>query len=355
MAIEVESLSKSFGAQRVIAEVSEIFREAEISILLGPSGCGKTTTLRCIAGLEQPSSGTIKLGGRPVFRREPPLEVPVEKRGVSMVFQSYAIWPHMSVFGNVALPLKAARCPRAEIARRVGEALDMVGLSAFADRSATQLSGGQQQRVALARCIVSDSPYILMDEPLSNLDAKLRVAMRSEIRELQRRLGRTILFVTHDREEAMSIGDQIFLYRDGAVLRRGSPEEVYDDPRTRFAAEFLGGANILSGWSPVDPGQGPAAAFPGGYMLPLPEAALPPGGALICVRPERWRVEAPESPGTIPGRVTGKSFVGDRTELTLDTPIGTLTALERGDRTRQVGEMVALALDAAAVRFVAEP
>src|ERR1700736_6611848 len=184
MSVEVAGLTKSFESI-VLKSITETFASNEISVLLGPSGCGKTTMLRCIAGLERPEDGRITIGDRIVFQRKPAIWVPVERRKVSMVFKSYAIWPHMTVFQNVSLPLRAAGVAKRDIGARVTDVLGLVGLSSFADRSATQLSGGQQQRVALARCIVSDAPVILMAEPLSNLDAKLRVAMLTEISDLQ--------------------------------------------------------------------------------------------------------------------------------------------------------------------------
>jgi len=196
--------------------------------LLGPSGCGKTTALRCLAGLEEPDAGRIDIEGEPVFDAGRGLNVPPERRDIGMVFQSYAIWPHMTVFENVALPLKARGTPRADIAQRVSQTLETVGLAAMAQRSATKLSGGQQQRVALARCLASHPKLILLDEPLSNLDAKLRIEMRAEIKDLQRKLDATMLFVTHDQEEALSLADEVFLFDRGRVVQSGSPRDLYE-------------------------------------------------------------------------------------------------------------------------------
>jgi iron(III) transport system ATP-binding protein len=351
MPIEVESLSKSFGDVSVLRSISEKFAEAQISVLLGASGCGKTTTLRCIAGLEQPSAGRIAIDGRIVYQDRPPVWVPVERRKVSMVFQSYAIWPHMTVFQNVSLPLRAIGLDKRTIATRVSEVLGLVGLGALADRSATQPSGGQQQRVALARCIVSDSPVILMDEPLSNLDAKLRVAMRTEIGDLQRRLKRTILFVTHDQEEAMSIADTIYLFNDGQVLQKGAPKDLYENPKTRYAAEFLGRANIIAKREVMADGAGGAVARVGSISVPLPACVAEE--FVLCVRPEKWRVVSPETAGALGGRIIKMQYVGDRTELWIDTPISVLTVVEISSVDRRVDDRVGLVVDPRDVKFLA--
>ncbi len=349
MPIAVAHLSKVFGQAQVLRGIDETFADGEISVLLGASGCGKTTTLRCIAGLERPSAGAIEINGRVVYRDSPPVLVPVERRRIAMVFQSYAIWPHMTVFQNVSLPLRAAGTDRRSITRKVGEALDLVGLGALASRGATQLSGGQQQRVALARCIVSGSPVILMDEPLSNLDANLRIAMRTEIRNLQRRLGQMIVFVTHDQEEAMSIADTLYLMRDGAVLQKGAPRDFYENPQTRYAAEFLGRANIIAQFA-----REPAA---GGAQLRLGDLVVPvlpgmPDGASLCVRPEKWRAGPPDAPGTLAGRIVETRYVGDRVELVADTPAGRITVVEMSQQDRGVGDRVGLTVAARDVKWV---
>ncbi|MGF7161551.1 ABC-type Fe3+/spermidine/putrescine transport system ATPase subunit [Rhodoligotrophos appendicifer] len=352
MSLSVEALDKSYGAHKVLKSVTETFAECEISVLLGPSGCGKTTTLRCIAGLERPSAGQIRIDGRLVYRATPPVWVPVEQRRISMVFQSYAIWPHMTVFENVSLPLKAAGQSREKIMAAVQTTLQQVNLDAFADRSATQLSGGQQQRVALARAIVSESPVILMDEPLSNLDAKLRVTMRGEIRALQRRLGRTILFVTHDQEEAMSLGDTVYLFREGQVIQKGPPKALYDNPATRYAAEFLGRANILTEFSWSSAPDGAVISLPGGTTLPAPSDAPPPDGAVLCIRPEKWRVVSPGHPGSLNGRVIDTSFVGDRTECRIDSPLGEVLVMELNAPDRNPGDPVGLMVTAADIKVI---
>ncbi|MFM8556701.1 MAG: ABC transporter ATP-binding protein [Betaproteobacteria bacterium] len=233
--------AKAFAVQ----EVSFNVKPGEFFTLLGPSGCGKTTTLRSIAGLEMPDEGEIRIGEDTVFSSVRGIAVPVNRRNIAMVFQSYAIWPHMTVGQNVAFPLEATGVPTAEAARRIERALEMVGLAAFRDRPAPMLSGGQQQRVALARAFVKEARVLLLDEPLSNLDAKLREQMRVELRDLQRRVGTTAIYVTHDQEEAMSLSDRVAVMNDGRIVELAPPRALYLRPRTRFAAQFVGQADLL--------------------------------------------------------------------------------------------------------------
>ncbi|HEX3637868.1 MAG TPA: ABC transporter ATP-binding protein [Paraburkholderia sp.] len=354
MSIVIRRLQKSFGVQPVLKSVSETFADAQISVLLGASGCGKTTTLRCIAGLERPSGGEIVVAGRTVYQDSPALWIAPERRHMAMVFQSYAIWPHMSVFENVRLPLRAAGIGGAKARDAVMATLQLVGLDAFASRSATQLSGGQQQRVALARAIVSEAPVILMDEPLSNLDAKLRVEMRIEIRALQRRLGRTILFVTHDQEEAMSIADTVYLYHNGTVIQKGAPKDLYDHPASRHAAEFLGRANIIANYEWQMAANGPVFAMPGGLALPAAatQTQAPQPGELLCIRPEKWRVRQAGTPGAIAGRVVEASFVGNRTEYRIDTAFGQMSVVQLDAGPRLQGDAVGLEVSPADIRVI---
>src|SRR5918912_4069150 len=224
--IEVEDLVVHYGAVVAVKQASFAVRHGEHLTLLGPSGCGKTTTLRAIAGLEQPSAGEVRIGGRTVYSSSRPVSVPTEKRGVSMVFQSYAIWPHMTVFDNVAYGLRVRRMGKKEIAEKVQWALNLVRMGDLADRSAARLSGGQQQRVALARSFVFSPTVILFDEPLSNLDAKLRAEMRLEIKELQHQLGITSVYVTHDQEEALAISDWVIVMNTGIIEQIGTPSDI---------------------------------------------------------------------------------------------------------------------------------
>ncbi|MDX1487881.1 MAG: ABC transporter ATP-binding protein, partial [Acidiferrobacterales bacterium] len=214
---------------------------------LGPSGCGKSTTLRCLAGLETPDSGIIEIGGEMVFSSDDGLSVPAYRRDIGMVFQSYAIWPHMTVFENVAYPLKIQKVAREEMRSRVAKALETVGLTGYEDRPAPALSGGQQQRVSLARALVKEPKVLLLDEPLSNLDAKLRDQMRYEIKELQERLGITTLYVTHDQTEALAVSDSIAVMNQGRLLDVAGPRDIYFQPRTQFTADFIGLTNMLRG------------------------------------------------------------------------------------------------------------
>ena len=245
--IEVENLEISYGSLATVGPVSFRVMPGEQLTLLGPSGCGKTTTLRALAGLEQPTGGRIRIGGQTMFSTAEGIDIPAEKRGLSMVFQSYAIWPHMSVFENVAYGLRVRRKPEAEIRDKVHAALDLVQMGGFADRPASALSGGQQQRVALARACAFSPTVLLFDEPLSNLDAKLRGDMRIELRELQHRLGVTSVYVTHDLEEALAMSDQVVVMRAGQIEQTASPDEIYNLPRTKFVADFVGSSNLITG------------------------------------------------------------------------------------------------------------
>jgi len=238
--LEVRNLSKKFGSVTAAQDVSFDVRKGEVLTLLGPSGCGKTTTLRMIAGFETPDRGEIRVGGKTIASARQRLFLPPEKREMGMVFQSYAVWPHMTVFENIAYPLKLRRVRGKEVRERVGDVMELVGLAGLEDRSAMLLSGGQQQRVALARALIYSPKILLLDEPLSNLDAMLREQMRLELKLLQRRLSITVIFVTHDQVEAMTLTDQLAVMKDGRIEQLGSVEEIYVRPRTRFVQEFIG-------------------------------------------------------------------------------------------------------------------
>jgi iron(III) transport system ATP-binding protein len=243
--ITVSALVAGYGRKVAVDNVSFEVMGGEHLSLLGPSGCGKSTTLRCIAGLETPLEGEISIGGNLVFSSKNRVNLPPEKRNLAMVFQSYAIWPHMTVFENVAYGVRI-RGPRgAQLDERVLEALEMVGMREFADRQATELSGGQQQRVALARSYAVRPQAILLDEPLSNLDARLRSRMCEELKDLQRKTHVSTIYVTHDQQEAMAISNRIIVMREGKIEQSGSPLDIYDRPRSRFVADFIGAANVL--------------------------------------------------------------------------------------------------------------
>ena len=239
--LEIQDLRKSYGANQVVKQFDIAVDRGEFVSFLGPSGCGKTTNLRMIAGFETPTTGTIRINGREVTHLSP------NQRDIGMVFQSYALFPNMTVAQNVAFGLKVARKPAAEIKARTVEMLDLIRLPHLADRFPYQLSGGQQQRVALARAIATKPQLLLLDEPLSALDAKIRVSLREEIRSLQRKLGITTIFVTHDQEEALSMSDRIVVMSEGRIEQLGTPFEIYNHPQTRFVASFVGTLNVLSG------------------------------------------------------------------------------------------------------------
>ncbi|MFP2906924.1 ABC transporter ATP-binding protein [Pyxidicoccus sp. 3LFB2] len=280
-AIALEALVKSYGTTPVVRGLSLDVREGELVSLLGPSGCGKTTTLRMLAGLEHPDSGVIRIGGETVAG--PGVRIPPERRGLGMVFQSYAVWPHRSVEQNVAYPLTLRRLPKADVASRVKEALRWVRLEALATRRPHELSGGQRQRVALARALVAGPRVLLLDEPLSNLDAALREELRAEIAALRARLGTTMVFVTHDQGEALALSDRIAVMNRGVIEQVDTPERLYREPATPFVAGFVGGANVLVGR--VRGGDFHTAQ--GDVRFPLPAGlTASDGDYTLVVRPE---------------------------------------------------------------------
>ncbi|HTZ37297.1 MAG TPA: ABC transporter ATP-binding protein [Stellaceae bacterium] len=330
--IEIADLTVRYGDVVAVDGVSLSVASGEHVTLLGPSGCGKTTTLRAIAGLEEPSGGTIRIDGTPVYSAALRCNVPAEKRGVSMVFQSYAVWPHMSVFDNVAYGLRVRKLPAAEVERAVARALDMVQMRDFASRSATRLSGGQQQRVALARAIAFSPTVLLFDEPLSNLDAKLRAEMRVELRELQRRLGVTSVYVTHDQEEALAISDRVVVMNVGGIEQIGSPEDIYNQPRTRFVADFVGSANLIAGRLADGAGAAPGAVrfeAAGGLALHAWATRAPRGGEdCVAVRTAHIDMTGGAADGranTTRGTIRQRLFHGDFIQYIVDWPAGELT------------------------------
>jgi ABC-type Fe3+/spermidine/putrescine transport system ATPase subunit len=245
MSISVQNLIKKYGSLTVVHGVSFDVAKGEFLSLLGPSGCGKTTSLRCIAGLEESNGGVIKIDDKIVSAPEQDIMTPPHERQIGMVFQSYAIWPHMTVGQNVGFPLSIRKMPKAQVEKEVDEALEIVGLRALKDRHPSQLSGGQQQRVALARAIVGKPKVLLFDEPLSNLDAKLRESTRSEIRRLQRELNVAAVYVTHDQEEALSMSDRVIVMNHGRIMQEGTPRDLYRKPSNRFVGDFVGRASFI--------------------------------------------------------------------------------------------------------------
>jgi iron(III) transport system ATP-binding protein len=308
------------GVIRAVDDVSICVGKGEFFTLLGPSGCGKTTTLRSVAGFETPSQGAIAIGGRAVFSARERIAVPVHRRDIAMVFQSYAIWPHMTVGENVAFPLSAAGV-RAHAARgRVERALDMVGLGALLHRPATQLSGGQQQRVALARAIAKDAALLLLDEPLSNLDAQLREQMRGELAALQARLGTTTLYVTHDQEEALSLSDRVALMQNGRIVECGTPRDLYYRPRRLFTARFIGRAHLMPCTVLRRAGGTALLETPLGNIESSGAAAEGPGRATLMLRPEHLSIAPPgaDLPNQFPGTVVEAVFLGRAIEYDID-------------------------------------
>ncbi|WP_333832140.1 ABC transporter ATP-binding protein [Rubrimonas sp.] len=286
--IELSQIGKRWpgAAVAALSDVDLTVGEGELVALLGPSGCGKSTTLRLIAGLDRPSAGRIAIAGRDVT------EAPPEARGVAMVFQNYALFPHLSVRDNILFGMQVRRAPKAEQAARLAEAAALLGLSELLDRKPSALSGGQQQRVALGRAVVARRPILLMDEPLSNLDALLRQEMRRELRALQRKLGLTVVFVTHDQAEAMSMADRVVLMQAGRIVQQDAPADLYARPRCAFAARFIGAPamNLL----PLEPGPAGQVAAGTGFA-----PGAPPGAALFGVRPEALRPAARGLPATV--------------------------------------------------------
>ena len=319
--VQIGSLEKYFGEDKervhVLKGVSLNIPEGSLYTLLGPSGCGKTTTLRCVAGLERPDGGRISIGGQTVFASGERVYVPTNKRPIGMVFQSYAIWPHMTVAENVAYPLTIQRRPRAEVKQRVADVLKVVGLDGLEDRPAPKLSGGQQQRVAFARALVNEPKVMLLDEPLSNLDAKLRVQMRSEIKALQRRTSITTIFVTHDQAEALAISDQIAVMHGGTLIEVGSPHQLYTRPKRKFTATFLGLTNLIEGKVlEADGGSRPGKmATRRGILSFIPATTLKKDqAAVISIRPENIPLHKEKPQGldnVLEGTVKEAIFMGD--------------------------------------------
>ncbi len=354
MEIRIEGVSKSYQSEgktvRALDNVNLTIPANEIFTLLGPSGCGKTTLLRCIVGLETPDTGEIRIGGEVVWSKQKGIAVPPEKRGLGMVFQTYAIWPHMSVFDNVAYPLQVRGERRDVIRDKVEKTLRFVQLEGVEKRSATKLSGGQQQRVALARALVAEPKVILFDEPLSNLDAKLREETRKELRTFLGKLRITAVYVTHDRVEALALSDSIAVMRGGRIVEIGSPQKIYFDADHRFVADFIGRANLISatvrgqqdGLTVVESGLGP---------ITCQQRDLPAGSqATLCIRPEFIRITAAASnAGTnaVNGHVESLAFVGEVYEAEIRVGDELLLARIDPDVTVKEGDAVSFSLEPA--------
>jgi len=354
--LELRGVSKSYGAQRAVEDLSLDVRRGEILTLLGPSGCGKTTTLRAVIGLERCDAGEIVYDGRVIDSPRERVFVPTHKRQMGMVFQSYAICPHMNVFENVASPLRVRGVGAQRLQHAVRQSLEQVGLGAMADRPATQLSGGQQQRVALARSLVFEPQILLLDEPFSNLDAQLRGQMRAELKLLQRRIAVTVVLVTHDQVEALSVSDRIAVMRQGRLEQLGTPQQLYREPATISVRDFVGRTIVLSG--SVDAiGDGEVCVrLTGSDVLTCrggaPDSLRVGERVEIAVRPEQVGVEIDTDPASAPnglnqltGRLETLLFIGDHYEATLALEIGqnVLAYLPAVDRWQE-GQSIRLSL-----------
>jgi iron(III) transport system ATP-binding protein len=325
--LRIRNLVKTFAGARVekhrrvqaVDDVSFEVDDGQLFTLLGPSGCGKTTTLRCIAGLEMPDRGEISIDDRVLFSSERRVRVPANERGLGMVFQSYAIWPHMNVFKNVAFPLqvlpRGERPSKRELRERVERALAVVQLDHLAGRQATDLSGGQQQRLALARALVLQPPLLLLDEPLSNLDAKLREEMRFELKRLQRELGITGIYVTHDQVEALAMSNRVAVMREGKIQQIGHPRDVYERPASRFVADFIGTSNLIDGTIESREGEAYVVATPHGRLRVTSDQSYAPGEkVIVAARPEHIELDTSLNGATTNvwrGRVEARAFLGE--------------------------------------------
>jgi len=349
-ALRVRGLGKLYGGVPVVDDLSFDLHAGEVLTLLGPSGCGKSTTLRMIAGLEQPDAGEVWVRGRLVASAAARIMVPPEGRNLGLVFQSYAIWPHMTVAENIAYPLRVRRMARAEIETRVADMVRLVRLDGLGQRMSSELSGGQQQRVALARALVYEPDLLLLDEPLSNLDAILRQEMRAQLRALQQRLATTFLYVTHDQEEAMSLSNRIIVMNHGRAEQMGAPDTIYEKPATRFVQDFVGrtirlagtvaGTRIRVGGGEIEMGRGGAA---------LPADGQP---VELSLRPEDVEIGGEGGADAVAGHVVAVTYYGDRLEcaIRLDGP-GEQVVLVNADKRRPLrdGDRVFLAIDPAGV------
>ncbi|NIZ59823.1 ABC transporter ATP-binding protein [Sedimentitalea sp. CY04] len=319
--VSFRNVTKVYGKDVVAVDNIDLEIEpGKLVTLLGPSGCGKTTTLRMIAGLEMSTKGSITIGGVDVTR------LPATDRDVSMVFQSYALFPHMTVIENVSYGLKFSGHPKSDIRNAALEGLGLVGLADFADRLPSELSGGQQQRVAVARALVLKPQVLLFDEPLSNLDAKLRRQVREEIREIQQNLGLTVVYVTHDQEEALAVSDTIVVMRNAGIAQIGTPRELYDAPADRFVADFIGEANLVE--CAITSVEGDTAEVDiAGYRYRLDTRGLDVGPATMAVRPGRIVLNRDAAGDGLEVTVSKATYVGSRMEYTLATPVGELFAV----------------------------
>jgi iron(III) transport system ATP-binding protein len=339
--IEFKQVTKHYGhgLPLVVKGIDFAVPKGTLTTILGPSGCGKTTTLRMIAGLESPTSGRILIDGRDVT------ELGAAQRNVSLVFQSYALFPHMSVIDNVGYGLRVGGVSRESAAQRARQALEGVGLVGLDARLPSELSGGQQQRVALARALVLEPSVLLFDEPLSNLDARLRRTMRDEIRALQQRAKLTVAYVTHDQGEALAVSDQILVMDGGTIAQAGTPRELYERPASSFVAGFMGEALLFDAVArPLVPGEQRATVVLGPLRVDV-ASPVEAGAVKVAVRPEAWVVDDPRATSTLPGTVAKQAYLGTHQELTVDCALGAIFVVARdAQRPWAVGDRVMLSL-----------
>ena len=337
--IRINAVTKMFSDVKAVNDFNAVIHDGEFVSILGPSGCGKTTMLRMVAGFEKPTFGEIFIGDTLVSSAEKNYFLPPEKRAIGMVFQSYAVWPHMTVFDNVAYPLKIKGMNKSEIAERTNKTLELVHLSGLAHRLPSQLSGGQQQRVALGRALVGEPRLLLLDEPLSNLDAKLRESMRFEIKELQKKLGVTVIYVTHDQAEAMAMSDRIVVMHAGVVQQVGNPVDIYETPANKIIADFIGLVNFV----PAEATETGVVIPDLGLTLPVPQPFT--GKAVAAIRPEHITITAPGDGVT--GSVVHKFYLGDAVDWRLDFNGTIIRVIDKASACRQCdnGEKVGVSVE----------
>ena len=355
--LSIENLDKTFGRVRALASVSLQAAEGEMLVLVGPSGCGKTTCLRCIAGLERPTAGRIRIGERMITAIDEGVFVPPEKREIGMVFQSYAVWPHMTVFENVAYPLRSLGVRGDTLRARVMEALKLVQLDLLAERYSSQISGGQQQRVALARSLVSAPKLLLFDEPLSNLDANLRLQMRIEIKELQKRLGFTAVYVTHDQTEAMAIADRIAIMDRGVLRQVGTPREIYERPDNAFVAGFMGTTNLLEGTVVSRDAESALVRTLGGIEVRAAQGEAATGETVrVSIRPEAIEIRPGPATGvnTWSATIRLATYVGETIIYRAEIGGQAIELHARPADTYATGQSVTLAADPRNCRLLRE-
>ena len=327
-AVEFKHVTKAYGDVQAVRDLSFTIERGKLVTLLGPSGCGKTTTLRLIAGLEMATEGSIFIGGKEVTR------LSASDRDVSMVFQSYALFPHMTVMQNVSYGLTMSRLSKAEVSEKALEGLELVSLSGFGERLPSELSGGQQQRVAVARALVLEPEVLLFDEPLSNLDAKLRRRVREEIRELQQKLELTTVYVTHDQEEALAVSDRIFVMNEAVIDQEGTPRQLYEEPVNLFVSDFIGDANIVKAEIIKIEGANAEVEI-GGIRTNLPHRGLISGEVNVAIRPQSICLSQSGNENSIPGTILKAIYLGGHIEYTVDCILGELFVIDNQMESKQ--------------------